>query len=63
MPDFRKQIKAVLKKQKLSVPKLAARVGCNQQTIYNYLSAGKRQTPINADLLSKIFDILKIGAE
>jgi transcriptional regulator with XRE-family HTH domain len=57
MIDFREQIKAELKKQKLSIPKLAVQIGCHQQTIYNYVAG---RSPINADLLEKIFTILKI---
>ena len=59
MIDFRKQIKRDLKKQKISVPKLAANVGCNQQTIYNWLQG---RTPINSDLLEKIINLLNKGA-
>ena len=58
MIDFRKKIKEELKKQKQSIPKLAAQIGCNQQTIYNYLAG---RTPINADLLEKIIEALKIS--
>ena len=35
--DFKAIIKKELKKQKMSVPQLARKVGLNYQTIYNYL--------------------------
>lgn len=55
MIDFKKIIRAELKKQDMSVPVLAHKVECNYQTIYNYLN-GKSTS--NADLLEDILNVL-----
>jgi len=53
--DFRKQVKTLLEKTKMSVPKLARQTELNQQTIYNYLAG---RTEMTAKNLGKIIDVL-----
>lgn len=55
--DFREIIKKRLKKTSLSVPALARKCECAQQTIYNYLNG---DTQINAELLGRILSELKV---
>ncbi len=54
--DFREQIKKLLKKKKMSIPRLASEVELNSQTIYNYLSG---RTEITAGNLEKILMLLQ----
>jgi predicted transcriptional regulator len=58
MIDFRKEIKKLMKKQKINTPELARRAGLNAQTLYNFL-AGKSE--MTAGNLSVILDILGIN--
>jgi predicted transcriptional regulator len=58
MIDFRKEIKKLMKKQKINTPELARRAGLNVQTLYNFL-AGKSE--MTAGNLSVILDILGIN--
>jgi len=55
--DFRKTIRTALDARKMSVPKLAAQVGCGQVAIYNFLSG---RTEMKADLLARILAALSI---
>jgi transcriptional regulator with XRE-family HTH domain len=57
MIDFRKEIKKLMKKQKINTPELARRAGLNAQTLYNFL-AGKSE--MTAGNLSVILDILGV---
>jgi len=54
MPDFRTQIKDLLKKKKMSVPQLARKVGLNQQTIYNYLAGRSQMFSGNLEQILKV---------
>ena len=54
--DFRKQIKKLIKKKKISVPQLARLVVMNPQTIYNYLAERTEMTSAN---LEKILMVLQ----
>jgi len=40
MIDMRKQIKKAMGKKKINIPEMARRIGCNQQTLYNYFAGG-----------------------
>jgi len=53
--DFRRQIKKLLKKKKMSIPQLARDVELNSQTIYNYLAGRSELTSKN---LEKILTLL-----
>lgn len=55
--DFRKTIRTALDARKMSVPKLAAQVGCGQVAIYNFLAG---RTEMKADLLGKILATLEL---
>jgi predicted transcriptional regulator len=55
MIDFRKEIKKLMKKQKINTPELARRAGLNAQTLYNFLAGKSEMTTGN---LSVILDIL-----
>lgn len=54
MIDLRKQIKSQMAKQKINVPEMSRRIGCNQQTLYNYLAGGN----MTAKFLQAILDDL-----
>lgn len=54
--DFRLTIRKALDARKMSVPKLAAQVGCGQVAIYNFLAG---RTEMKADLLGKILTALE----
>jgi ribosome-binding protein aMBF1 (putative translation factor) len=55
--DFRKTIRVVLDRRKMSVPSLAGQVSCNPMAIYNFLAG---RTEMKADLLGKVLSVLKI---
>lgn len=55
--DIRKIIKVKLRIMRISIPELARRVQCNQQTLYNYLAGNSE---LRADLMQKVFNELKI---
>lgn len=55
--DFRSLIRAALVARRMSVPKLAAKVGCGQVAIYNFLNG---HTAMKADLLAKILVALEL---
>jgi hypothetical protein len=38
--ELRKKIIQQMAKQIISVPEMSRRIGCNQQTLYNYLAGG-----------------------
>ena len=52
--NFRKQIKTGLKRQKMSIPQLARKVGLNHETIYRYLRGGSEITAKNLENILKI---------
>lgn len=53
--NLRKIIKAQLLKREISVPQLARQIGCNQQTLYDFLAGRKALT---ADYLQAVLNTL-----
>jgi len=53
--DLRKQIKAEMKRRKISTPAMARKLECHPQTIYDYLSGKKA---ITADYLETLLNEL-----
>jgi len=51
MIDFKKSIHAEMKRHKISIPKMARKIGCNHQTLYNFFAG---RTSLNSNLLSHI---------
>jgi len=60
--DFRKQIQHQMTRQKINVPEMSRRIGCNQQTLYDFLADRKA---LGADYLQAVLNELKakIGFE
>jgi len=55
MIDFRKKIRAEMRKRKVSIPKMARKIGCNHQTLYNFFAG---RTAMNSSLLEEILSQL-----
>jgi len=51
MIDFKKSIHAEMKRHKISIPKMARKIGCNHQTLYNFFAG---RTALNSDFLEDI---------
>ena len=51
MIDFRKVIHAEMKRRKISIPKMARKISCNHQTLYNFFAG---RTSLNSNLLAHI---------
>jgi plasmid maintenance system antidote protein VapI len=58
MINLRKQIKAQMKRKKISVPVMARKLECHQGTLYDFLSGKKA---LGADYLQKLLN--ELGAE
>ena len=53
--DFRKLIIREMKRRKISVPAMSRLVGCNHQTLYDYLAGRKA---LGADYLQAVLNSL-----
>ena len=53
--DFKKEIKTLLERKKISVSKLSRLADVHQDTIYKYL---REESEMSAANLEKIFDVL-----
>lgn len=51
MIDFRHRLFAEMKRQGISIPKMARKIGCNHQTLYNFFAG---RTSLNSNLLAHI---------
>ena len=55
--DLRKIIKDRMEQLKINVPEMARRIGCNTQTLYNYIAG---RTELTASILAQVLDVLAI---
>jgi len=54
MNDLRKQIKKAMAKKKINIPEMARRIGCNQQTLYNYFAGGNMTSKYIQTILAEL---------
>ena len=52
--DMRKQIKKAMAKKKINIPEMSRRIGCNQQTLYNYFAGGNMTSGYIEKILTEL---------
>ena len=55
MPDFREEIKKIIRRKGMSIAKLARRADLNQGTVYNYVNG---VSDMMGENIQKLLDVL-----